>query len=168
MTFIPLPDSSVRSVRTSYIPVPGYGACLCRNTRGRSVSCVQHHTLPEKLCEFCMMFIRYPICSVSPLTLVHFVFKFCIEYIVQESDRTLPNSSVSSVHQHHNNTLPKISVSSVRLSYPTRQFCKICTDFVVPVPRYGVCLSRNTRGRSVSSVKHHALLEMFCEFCKTP
>ena len=37
-------------------------------TRGRSVTSVQHHTLPEKVCDFCTTFIPLPDSSVTSVT----------------------------------------------------------------------------------------------------
>ena len=66
-TFIPLPDSSVTSVGTSY-RYPGMGYTFHTRTRGRSVTSVQQHTLAEKLCDFCKTFIPLPDSSVTSAT----------------------------------------------------------------------------------------------------
>ena len=67
VTFIPLHDSSVTSVTTSY-RYQGMGYAFHTRTWRISVTSVQHYTLPEKFCYFCTTFIPLPDSSVTSVT----------------------------------------------------------------------------------------------------
>ena len=63
-----LTDGSVISVGPSYW-YPGMGYAFHIRTRGRSVTSVQHHTLPKMFCDFfCTTFIPLPDSSETSVT----------------------------------------------------------------------------------------------------
>ena len=65
--FIPLPDSSVISVETSY-RYPGMGYAFHTRTWRSSVTSAQHYNLPVKFCDFCTTFIPLSDSSVTSVT----------------------------------------------------------------------------------------------------
>ena len=66
-TFIPLPDSSVTFVTTSY-RYPGMGYVFHTCTWRISVTFVQHYSQPDKFSDFCTTFIPLPDSSVTSVT----------------------------------------------------------------------------------------------------
>lgn len=73
---------------TNFIPVLGYGVCVCGNTWERSG---QYHTLPDTLFEFGMIFI--PLSDSSASSVQHYTLPgiFCEPYMISIP---FPDSSV--------------------------------------------------------------------------
>ena len=146
MTFVRLsyPYRQFCDFCNNFVTVPGYGVhlsypypgevcdfyTLSYPTRGRFVSSVQHHTLPERFCDFCTTFIPLPDSSVIPVT---------TSYRYQGMGYTFLTRTW------------RISVTSVQHYTQPDKFCDFCTPSI-PVPGYGVHLPYPTRGRSVISV----------------
>ena len=120
-TFIPVPGTSIRSVRP------------CHNTRGTgtaflylprtSVSSARPSHNTRNFWKFCNTFIPVPATSV--ISAAHSYPHLC--------QLCTPRATIPGVRAHHFLYPPGTSVSSVRPCHNTRNFCEFCNTSI-PVP----------------------------------